>query len=77
MQSAEAKGTNENVDMKKLRDGVILAPTDLANYLSCRHLTGMDLRAAKAGTKRRGAPTAPSASPSIPESYPQAGAGPM
>jgi len=33
--------------MKKVRDKIRLAPTDLSNYLVCRHLSGPDLRAAE------------------------------
>ena len=38
--------------------GVRLAPTDLSNYLSCAHLTQLDLAAAK-GTLKRPAPVSP------------------
>lgn len=38
--------------MKKRNNNITLAPTDLANFLSCRHLTGLDLNAAQSGEKR-------------------------
>ena len=39
--------------MRIRNDKITLAPTDLANFLSCRHLTSLDLSAAvQSGEKR-------------------------
>jgi uncharacterized protein len=38
--------------MKQGRKSLTLAPTDLSNYLSCHHLTQLDLRAARGLVKR-------------------------
>ena len=38
--------------MRFKNNKVFLAPTDLSNFLSCRHLTSLDLTALKAGKKR-------------------------
>ena len=33
--------------MKQTPDALVRAPTDLSNFLGCRHLTALDLRAAR------------------------------
>ena len=33
--------------MKQTPDALVRAPTDLSNYLACRHQTALDLRAAR------------------------------
>ena len=38
--------------MRESKGIIRLAPTDLSNFLSCRHLTGLDLQALKLGRKR-------------------------
>jgi len=38
--------------MRFQRDRLLLAPTDLSGYLNCRHLTALDLRAAKGEFER-------------------------
>jgi uncharacterized protein len=38
--------------MRYKKKKIVLAPTDLGNFLSCRHLTSLDLSAVKAGEKR-------------------------
>ena len=38
--------------MKQLSDQLTLAPTDLSNFLSCRHLVSLDLQAARGETER-------------------------
>ena len=38
--------------MKQLPDQLILAPTDLSNFLSCRHLVSLDVQAARGGRAR-------------------------
>jgi uncharacterized protein len=38
--------------MRYSKKKITLAPTDLSNFLSCRHLTGLDLSALKSGEKR-------------------------
>ena len=39
--------------MKQRNNDITLAPTDLANFLSCRHLTSMDLAAVNSLRARR------------------------
>ena len=38
--------------MRTLKDKITLAPTDLANFLSCRHLTSLDLSVLNSGETR-------------------------
>lgn len=38
--------------MKQLHERISLAPTDLSNFLSCRHLSSLDLKAAKGLAER-------------------------
>jgi len=38
--------------MKQTADALVRAPTDLSNFLSCRHLSALDLRAARGELKR-------------------------
>ena len=38
--------------MKQISDQLVLAPTDLGNFLSCRHLISLDLAAARGETNR-------------------------
>lgn len=38
--------------MRQESNQIRLAPTDLSNFLSCRHLSGLDVRAAEGKTKR-------------------------
>ena len=38
--------------MKQLADRLVLAPTDLGNFLSCRHLVSLDLAAARGEAQR-------------------------
>ena len=38
--------------MRLLNKKLVFAPTDLSNFLSCRHLTSLDLTALKTGDKR-------------------------
>ena len=38
--------------MKQLADRLVLAPTDLGNFLSCRHLVSLDLAAARGEAER-------------------------
>ena len=37
--------------MQKTTQGLLLAPTDLGNFLTCRHLSGLDLATAEGGPK--------------------------
>ena len=37
--------------MQKKTQGLLLAPTDLGNFLTCRHLSGLDLATAEGGPK--------------------------
>ena len=37
--------------MQKTEKGLLLAPTDLGNFLGCRHRSGLDVRAAEGGPK--------------------------
>ena len=38
--------------MKQTTDALVRAPTDLSNFLSCRHLSALDLRAARGEVER-------------------------
>ena len=38
--------------MKQRNSKITLSPTDLSNFLSCHHLTSLDLGAARSGDKR-------------------------
>ena len=38
--------------MRQSRTGLIRAPTDLSNFAGCRHLAGLDLRAARRELER-------------------------
>ena len=38
--------------MKQTPDALVRAPTDLSNFLSCRHLSTLDLRAARGEVER-------------------------
>ena len=39
-------------DMRQTTAGLLRAPTDLSNFLSCRHLSALDLRAARGEIER-------------------------